>query len=94
MVGLLVLMRRRLNGLHGGKILRMAAGAGLASLVMGAALWAFMRLMSGQHQAVLVVGGIVFGGMVYAGMLIALRIDEVRLVWTWVNARLRFAPRS
>ena len=94
MVGLLVLMRRLLNGLHGGKILRMAAGAGLASLVMGAALWAFMRLMSGQHQAVLVVGGIVFGGMVYAGMLIALRIDEVRLVWTWVNARLRFAPRS
>jgi len=94
MVGLLVLMHRLLNGLHGGKILRMAAGAGLASLVMGAALWAFMRLMSGQHQAVLVVGGIVFGGMVYAGMLIALRIDEVRLVWTWVNARLRFAPRS
>jgi putative peptidoglycan lipid II flippase len=89
MIALLVLMARRLGGLQGSSILKAAAAAVTASVVMGAAVWLWLWLNPALSSALLAAGGIVLGGLAYAGLLVALRISEVRQVWGLVSARLR-----
>jgi putative peptidoglycan lipid II flippase len=89
MIALLVLMARRLGGLQGSSILKAAAAAVTASVVMGAAVWLWLWLNPALSSALLAAGGIVLGGLAYAGLLVALRISEVRQVWGLVAARLR-----
>lgn len=86
--GLLALMHRRLDGLQGDKILRAAGAALAASLAMGAAVWAWMQWGAFLPNWLVVAGGMGLGGMVYGGLLAALRVDEVRVGWKWVMAKL------
>jgi len=88
MVGLLVLMRRRLDGLQGSEILRSTGAALVASLVMGAALWLWLAANPLANNAVLTITGIVIGGSVYAALLAALRVSEVQQVWGMLSTRL------
>ncbi len=88
MIALLVLMRRRLEGLHGGEILRSAASAAGGALAMGAAIWLWISISpagnlgsSAAAAAVSAVGGIIIGGAVYVSILAALRVSEIRLGW-------------
>jgi putative peptidoglycan lipid II flippase len=86
--GLLVLMRRRLDGLHGQEILRALAAGAASALVMGGALWLWMLWGAGLPNWLAVVGGIALGGLVYGALLAALRVEEFRIGWKWAMAKL------
>ncbi len=79
MTGLLVLMRRRLNGLGGGTVWRAVLQAGLSAAGMGLALWGWMSLAAGHSNALLALGGIVLGVGVYGVLLLALGNHEARM---------------
>ncbi|MEM5775067.1 MAG: murein biosynthesis integral membrane protein MurJ, partial [Anaerolineaceae bacterium] len=77
---LLVLMRRRLNGLFDRTVGVMLLKAALAVAGMGAALWGWLSLRPGG-SLVTVFGGVALGGVVYIGLLAALRMDELKTGW-------------
>jgi putative peptidoglycan lipid II flippase len=79
MVGLLYLMRRRLNGLGGGSVWRAALQAGLASAGMGLAVWAWLDLTAGRSDALVALAGIALGGAAYGLLLLALGNREARM---------------
>ena len=91
-VGLLVLMRGRLNGLEGRTILRAAGSALAAALVMGACLWLWSSYGPVQGDALLTISGIALGGLVYGALLVLLRVGEVQQVWAVVLSRIRRGP--
>lgn len=89
MAGLLMLMRRRLNGLEGREILRGVGQAGLAALLMSLALWAWLA-RTGDRTAWLVAGaGVVLGGGVYAGLIFVLGVREARGIGKALAAQWR-----
>jgi putative peptidoglycan lipid II flippase len=79
-VVLLILMRRRLDGLHGGSIASAAAVGMAAGVAMAALLWLLMRYGAGQPDWLLVVVGISAGGTAYLALLAALRVPELTRV--------------
>lgn len=89
MSGLLVLMRRRLKGLHGDEILRAVGASGLSGIAMGGALWLWLRASATQHSIVIVAGGILIGCLVYGLVLSALQVSEVRQVFAWLKRRVQ-----
>lgn len=86
MVALLWLMRKRLGGLEGRRVLLGLGQATLGSLVMGAGIWMWLRLSYVLWLAVL---GVVVGGVIYAGMVWLLGVEEVREVYRWVRGGVR-----
>ncbi len=84
MIALLVLMRRRLGGLEGRRILLGLGQAATGALVMGAGLWWWLTF---SYAAWLGALGVVFGGLVYGGMMLVLRVEEVRQVVRAVRGR-------
>jgi putative peptidoglycan lipid II flippase len=89
MVGLLVLMRRRLNGLDGAQVLSGWLQAGAASLAMCAALWAWNIKFPGLPTWLAAAGGVTVGGIVYGAMVLALGVQEVRSLVKELVLRLR-----
>ena len=87
--GLLVLMRRRLEGLDGARSWRAAAQAGLAALGMGLALALWLTLTSGVHSAVVALGGVAVGAGVYFAVLLLLRVPEAQWIVSLAARRLR-----
>jgi putative peptidoglycan lipid II flippase len=78
MGGLLVLMRRRLNGLDGKKILAGAGQAGIATLAMSLGLW-FWLLQTGDNAVGLVMGlGVILGAGIYGLSTLVLGVKEAR----------------
>jgi putative peptidoglycan lipid II flippase len=88
MVLLLVFMRRRLEGLEGQQLLNGAILAGLGTLVMGAALWAWLGFSAGQSFAVITLGGVLLGGICYTLSLWLLRVREIHQVWDILRSKL------
>jgi putative peptidoglycan lipid II flippase len=88
-VVLLYLMRRRLEGLEGRRILGGFAAAAAASLAMAAALLGW--LAAGQALPLWLQGlvGIPLGGAVFAVAALALRIPEARQAVGLLRRRLR-----
>jgi putative peptidoglycan lipid II flippase len=80
MVGLLLLVRRRMGGLEGQRTLTAFARSGLASLAMGAVLLGWQAVLPGAGTLVLGGGGVVLGAAVYAGAALLLRVEELRAV--------------
>lgn len=76
--GLLFLMRRRLAGLEGGRLLQGAWQAGLAALGMGAAIVAWLSVTGEQASWLVALGGVVLGGAVYGLLVLALGMSEAR----------------
>lgn len=89
MIGLLALMRRRLNGLHGQAILQLTLQAGLATLAMGGALWLWLAASPALSLPLVALGGVLLGGLVYGLLLILLPVREVRQGWALLRAALR-----
>ncbi len=87
-VGLLILMRRRLDGLEGRRIWpgvwQSALGAGMMALI----LWGWMALMGGQPPWMVAIGGIGLGGAIYGGMLLMLRVPEIQTLVQVVKRKL------
>lgn len=78
MTGLLVLMRRRLNGLDGREILTGVGQALAASLAMSLVLWLWTAQTTGQTTWLIAGAGIALGAGAYALLIIALGVREAR----------------
>jgi putative peptidoglycan lipid II flippase len=87
---LLILMRRRLDGLHAGSVAAAAVVGIAAGSAMAALLWLLMRYGAGQPDWLLVVVGISAGGAAYLALLAALRVPELTRV---LRAVLRRQPQ-
>lgn len=89
MVALLLVMRKRLGGLEGGRVWK-AAGQGLMGAgLMGAALWGWIMLTMTASPAIVVTGGVVVGGLAYGAILMLLKVPEVRLGIEFFRSKLR-----
>ena len=77
---LFYLMSRRLNGLHRADILNGVVKAGLASAVMGVALWGWMIFTSEQPAWIVGLGGVIIGVCIFVGMALMLRIREASFI--------------
>ncbi len=77
-VGLLILMRRRLNGLQGRRVLQGFGSAILGVVGMSLALWLWMAIAGGRPSWQVVAGGILVGSVVYGIIITILRVPEAR----------------
>jgi len=75
---LLVIMRRRLQGLEGKTILVGTAKALMAVGGMSAAVLLWLNAAAGQSAWVLGLGGILIGGVIYAVMMLLLKVNEAQ----------------
>jgi putative peptidoglycan lipid II flippase len=91
--GLLYLMRRRLNGLQGGRVLRGLGSALLGTAGMGLAVGLWLNQTRAASPLVVLAGGLILGSLVYAGMMVALGVPEVQQVIQVVRARLQARSR-
>jgi putative peptidoglycan lipid II flippase len=89
MVGLLVLMRRRLNGIHGGQILAGGALALLGGGVMGGALWIWMQGSAGQPTWLVTAGGLAIGACLYALTSLLLKVQEAQELLRTVQGKIK-----
>lgn len=90
MIGLLVLMRRRLKGLEGRHVMTGVGQAAAATAVMTLGLWGWLLWTGEQVVWLVLAGGIVLGGGLYALSLVGLGVREVREVGMVVRGRLRW----
>ena len=88
---LLILIRRRMNGLEGRRTMKAFVKGGLAALVMGTALLAWQAVLRGVGVLALGGGDILLGTAVYFGAALLLRAEEPRAVWRLLRRR-RQAP--
>jgi len=77
---LLIIIRRRLGGVHGGAILVSAAKTVAASAVMAVGLVLFARWTEGSHMVVRAGGSVLVGGALFLVASLALRSDELRVL--------------
>jgi putative peptidoglycan lipid II flippase len=88
MVGLLVIMRKRLNGLDGKRIWSGLLKASVAGLLMAIALWKWIPITSNNSIWIQGAVGILVGLLVYIVGLLILRTEELKQVFQAVRARL------
>jgi hypothetical protein len=84
---LFLIMRKRLNGIHGPDIARGTGAAILGTLGMTAALVIWMYKAGSTHAALTTLGGVVIGGMVYGVVLLLLRVPEVGSLFRIIKRR-------
>jgi putative peptidoglycan lipid II flippase len=89
MLVLLYLMRRRLQGLEGRRLLSGLGQAGLASALMGLGLWWWLGAAAGRSVWLVGVAGIAIGGLIYGAAVWLLRVPEVNEVIAAVRSRLK-----
>jgi len=85
---LLFIMRRRLSGLEGGKILNGVLKALLAGVVMCAALWGWSRLTAASSMWLVGLCGIAIGVLAYIISLMILRVPELKMILQLANKML------
>ena len=90
---LLFLMRNRLNGLQGSRLLSGFGAASLGSGIMFFVLWGWLSLLGDSSPLVIAVGGIAIGSLVYALVIILLRVTEANQLLRVVASRLGLKPR-
>ncbi len=88
MVILLIVMRRRLNGLHG-KVILDAVWKGVVACVimaMGLSIW---LAWSGSRSIWLVtLGGLAIGAAIYGVVLVIVKTKEIDILWEAVSRRI------
>jgi putative peptidoglycan lipid II flippase len=87
MAVLLVLLRRRLGGLEGRRLLGSLVRIGLASAAMGAAAAGATRLLAGSSVWLSCGAAIVVGLVVYVGFTLALGAPEPRAMGAMIRSR-------
>ncbi len=90
MCGLLILMRRRLNGLNGRAILTGGGQAALATLAMALVLILWLNQTAGQPVWLVAGGGILAGGIAFGLVVLALGVQEAKSLVGEVVQRLKF----
>lgn len=91
---LLIVMRRRLNGIEGNHLARGFAACALASLAMGIGLWLWIQATVGLPRWAVALGGVAIGGIVYGIGVLLLRVPEVQVLLTSIKRRLLPAGSS
>lgn len=96
MLILLMILRRKLHGVDGWRIITSIAKSLFASLIMGLVAYGIatclgqvLDLSSKLHQAVQVFLAVSAGGAVYAGLTLALKMEEAAMIWDMLSRRLR-----
>jgi len=89
MIGLLIFMRRKLNGIEGKSIWGVALKSSLAAIVMSAALIGWIQLTLNTHSAIRAVGGVVIGLVFYGFVISLLKVPEVRTFIQVIRSRIR-----
>ena len=82
---LLALMRSRLSGLNGRKVLRGFLQASAGAAAMGAAILGWLNL---SENLWVQVAGVAFGAGVYGVMLLVLQVDEARTLFAAIRSRI------
>ncbi len=90
MVGLLVIMHRRLDGLQGRSVVNGLLQAAAAGLVMSLGLFFWLQWSADRPVWLVALGGILIGGLLYGLMMLALRVPEVQNAVTFLRQRLVF----
>jgi putative peptidoglycan lipid II flippase len=88
MIGLLILMRRRLSGLEGKRVFTGAAKAGVATLAMSLVLWGWLNWMGTQPAWLLGGAGVLIGGAVYGLAALSVGLEEARKLLGILGERL------
>ena len=88
MVGLLVLMRKRLGGIEGGNILRGLGKVAVAATGMGVALFWWNQAQIASATWLSALGGIVLGGLVYFAAVWILKVPEIRDLLRFLQRKL------
>jgi putative peptidoglycan lipid II flippase len=94
MVGLLIFMRRRLNGLEGKHILKGSLQAAAASLIMGVGLFAWLSIAGSNPAWIVVGGGLLIAVVIYGLCTLTLRIPEAFSLVRMINRRLIITQRG
>ncbi|MFC1936451.1 murein biosynthesis integral membrane protein MurJ [Chloroflexota bacterium] len=89
MVVLLVIMRRRLDGLRGGFIWRGTLKSFLATAAMSAAVLGWLAWAGMLNPWIVGLGGIAVGGAVYVILMFVLRVEEMGVFVNYLRNRLR-----
>ena len=89
MLGLLYLMRRRLNGLEGRDILLGGIQAVAGTTVMALGLWFWLLQTTNLPDWQGVIGGVAIGAGLYTLMMLVLRVKETRLVIDAIQRRVK-----
>jgi putative peptidoglycan lipid II flippase len=85
---LLIIMRKRLNGINDFHILRGGLLSTVGTLGMAAAVFAVSRIFGGQSAWLLTISGIMAGGLAYVLMMVVLRVPELNSLFNAVRQRL------
>jgi putative peptidoglycan lipid II flippase len=89
LLGMVALIRRRLGGIEGRRLMRASSRVILAATLMGGVLWASHRLVSGMlgdtSAAFEAGGGILLGVAVYFCASLAMGAGEMRAVGRWIR---------
>lgn len=81
MGALLLIMRGRLSGLEGGRLLNGTLKSLAAAGIMSAGLWGWLELTAGLSIWVIGLGGIVVGLLAYLLGLVVFRVPELKMAW-------------
>jgi putative peptidoglycan lipid II flippase len=92
--GLLILMRRKLNGLEGGRLWKALSQAALAAGGMSAMLACWLLLSFAFRPWLQALGGAALGVLVYGLILWLLRVGELRQVIGFLKNRLGMRSAS
>ena len=87
-VGLLFLMRHKLGGLEGRRVLKGTSQAVLATITMVLVVWGWMGLTNSRQAWLVGGGGVVLGSLVYGLVVLALKVPEVQSVINLLRRRL------
>jgi putative peptidoglycan lipid II flippase len=87
-VTLLILMRKRLKGIFTGSIIKGFGQSLGASLIMGIAIFASLKLLPGYPFWLKTISGMVIGGSVYAVSILIMRVPEFQALIKYVKSRI------
>ena len=86
---LLYLMRRRLQGIEGHSLWKTVAQSGVAALLMGGVLFAWLSFCGPSLKILwLALGGVTLGGLIYGLALVIMGVKEVNELKGMIRARL------
>ncbi|MFZ2097500.1 MAG: lipid II flippase MurJ, partial [Anaerolineales bacterium] len=84
-----VLMRRRLGGLEGQRVLKGTSQAVLAAAAMVLVLWGWLGLTHERQAWLVGGGGVLLGGFVYGVIVLSLKVPEVQSLLNLIRRRLK-----
>jgi putative peptidoglycan lipid II flippase len=89
MTALILIMRKRLNGLEGKSVWDAVMRSAVTALVMGGILWGWLALMQGRSGAWTTLGGLLIGAFVYGIGLVILKVPEVGMAFRMIGNLIR-----